>query len=113
LFGTIPASPVLLLGTAGVLNLFTVGAYTGLFLVAIKFYSSETRNAGVGFMVGWGRVGAIIGPMLGGLLIGAKLDRVTTFAIFAILAVVPVVAMFLAARARSARSLTQDGATVR
>lgn len=101
LFGTIPASPVMLLGTSGVLNLFTVGAYTGLFLVAIKFYSTETRNAGVGFVVGWQRAGAIIGPMLGGFLIGAQLDRSTTFAVFASIALVPVLTMFLAVRASS------------
>ncbi|HEY0942280.1 MAG TPA: MFS transporter [Steroidobacter sp.] len=98
-FGTIPANPVLLLGTSGVLTLFTVGAYTGLFLVAIKIYSAEMRNTGVGFVVGWGRVGAIIGPMLGGLLIGASFDRVMTFAVFASIAVIPVMSMFLAAGA--------------
>jgi MFS family permease len=98
-FGTIPPNPVLLLGTSGLLTLFTVGAYTGLFLVAIKFYSAEMRNTGVGFVVGWGRVGAIIGPMLGGLLIGASLDRVMTFAVFASIAVIPVMSMFLAAGA--------------
>lgn len=98
-FGTIPSNPVLLLGTSGVLTMFTVGAYTGMFLVAIKFYSAEKRNTGVGFMVGWGRVGAIIGPMLGGLLLGAGLDRVMTFAVFASIAVIPVMGMFLAAAA--------------
>lgn len=96
-FGTVPASPVLLLGTSGVLGLFTVGAYTGLFLVAIKFYSAEMRNTGVGFVIGWGRVGAIIGPMLGGVLIGASFDRSMTFAVFASIAVIPVMTMFLAA----------------
>jgi MFS family permease len=101
IFGTIPANPVLLLGTSGVLNLFTVGAYTGLFLVAIKLYSTQMRNAGVGFMVGWQRAGAIIGPMLGGLLIGAKLDRTSTFAVFAVIAVLPVLSMLLAARLQS------------
>lgn len=99
IFGTIPANPVLLLGTSGVLTLFTVGAYTGLFLVAIKVYSAEMRNTGVGFVVGWGRVGAIIGPMLGGLLIGASFDRVMTFAVFASIAVIPVMSMFMAAGA--------------
>jgi len=102
-FGTIPASPAILLGTSGVLNLFTVGAYTGLFLVALKLYGTEMRNAGVGFMVGWQRAGAIIGPMLGGLLIGAKLDRTSTFAVFAVIAVLPVISMFLAARLQSQR----------
>jgi MFS family permease len=96
-FGMAPANPWLLLSTSGVLTLFTVGAYTGLFLVAIKFYSAEMRNTGVGFVVGWGRVGAIIGPMLGGLLIGASFDRSMTFAVFAAIAVIPVMTMFLAA----------------
>ncbi len=96
-FGTVPASPVVLLGTSGVLNLFTVGAYTGLFLVAIKYYSTEMRNSGVGFVVGWGRVGAIIGPMLGGLLIGARSIESMTFAVFASIAVIPSMSMFLAA----------------
>lgn len=98
IFGTVPASAAFLLGASGILNLFTVGAYTGLFLVALKFYSTDMRNAGVGFMVGWQRAGAVIGPMLGGILIGAKLDRVAMFAVFACIAVVPVLAMFLAAR---------------
>jgi MFS family permease len=100
-FATIPPIPWLLLGTSGVLTLFTVGAYTGLFLVAIKFYDTDTRNAGVGFVVGWGRVGAIIGPMLGGLLIGANFDRAMTFTVFATIAVIPVMTMFLAARTRN------------
>jgi MFS family permease len=112
-FGTVPASPVVLLGASGVLGLFTVGAYTGLFLVAIKYYSTEMRTTGVGFVVGWGRVGAIIGPMLGGLLIGASFDRSMTFAVFASIAVIPVMSMFLAAGstltpAPSARPVTSE-----
>lgn len=100
-FGSIPSSPWLLLGTSGVITLCTVGAYTGLFLVAIKLYSTEMRNAGVGFMVGLGRAGAIVGPMLGGLLIGADLGRMMTFAVFAGIAVLPVTAIFLVARRRA------------
>jgi len=100
-FAAIPPVPLLLLGTSGVLTLFTVGAYTGLFLVAIKFYDTSTRNAGVSFVVGWGRVGAIIGPLLGGALLGAGFDRSMMFAVFASIAIVPVMTMFLAARTRS------------
>jgi len=103
-FGTVPASLPVLLGASGILTLFTVGSYTGLFLVAVKFYSTETRNVGVGFVVGWQRVGSIVGPMLGGLLIGANLDRLMTLAVFAAIAVVPVMSMSWAARARSGAS---------
>lgn len=104
LFGTVPASLPVLLGTSGILTLFTVGSYTGLFLVAVKFYSTETRNVGVGFVVGWQRVGSIVGPVLGGLLIGANLDRLMTLAVFAAIAVIPVMSMSWAARARSGAS---------
>jgi len=97
-FGAIPSNAVLLLGISGVLTLFSVGGYTGLFLVAVKAYSAEMRSAGVGFLVGCGRVGAIIGPMLGGMLIGADLGRGMTFTVFASIAVVPVMTMFLVAR---------------
>jgi len=103
-FGTVPASLPVLLGASGILTLFTVGSYTGLFLVAVKFYSTETRNVAVGFVVGWQRVGSIIGPVLGGLLIGANLDRLMTLAVFAAIAVVPVMSMSWAARARSGAS---------
>jgi MFS family permease len=97
-FAAIPSSAILLLGISGLLTLFSVGAYTGLFLVAIKSYSAEMRSAGVGFLVGWGRVGAIIGPMLGGMLIGAELGRGMTFTVFATIALIPVMTMFLVVR---------------
>lgn len=97
-FSMLPSEPLVLLGGAGVLTLFTVGAYTGLFLIAIRFYSAETRTTGVGFVVGWGRIGAVIGPMLGGLLIGGGFDRIATFSVFAGIASIPVVMMFIAVR---------------
>lgn len=101
-FGTITPEPVLLLGTSGIITLFTVGAYTGIFLVSIKFYETDLRSTGVGFVVGWGRVGSIIGPMLGGLLVGAGLDRSYVFAVFASISVVPVITMLMAAGGRLA-----------
>lgn len=107
-FGAAPAEPLLLLFTAGIMTMFTVGAYTGIFLVAIKFYSVEARNTGVGFIVGWGRVGAIIGPMLGGVLVGAGLARSSIFIIFAAISVVPAIAMYLVGGGRLARTRTDE-----
>lgn len=101
-FGMAPAEPLLLLTTAGIMTMFTVGAYTGVFLVAIKKYTVEMRNTGVGYIVGWGRLGSIIGPMLGGMLVGAGLGRMSVFAVFAAISVIPALAMLFAGGGRLA-----------
>ncbi|WP_162248213.1 MULTISPECIES: MFS transporter [unclassified Sphingomonas] len=104
IFGIQPPDPVPLLAMAGVTTLFVVGAYTGLFLVAVKMYPSDVQNTGVGFVVGFGRVGAIIGPMIGGFLVGAGLDRMDTYFVFSVIAVVPAVTMHLANRLAARQS---------
>lgn len=101
-FGMAPAEPLLLLTTAGIMTMFTVGAYTGVFLVAIKVYTVDMRNTGVGYIVGWGRLGSILGPMLGGLLVGAGLERMSVFAVFAGISVIPALAMLFAGGGRLA-----------
>jgi predicted MFS family arabinose efflux permease len=98
IFGVQPPNPIGLLAMAGVVTFFVVGAYTGLFLVAVIIYPPNVKNAGVGFIVGFGRVGAIAGPMIGGFLLGTGLDRMGTYFAFSAIAVIPAVTMFLAAK---------------
>lgn len=87
-----------LVASVAMLQFFTVGAYTGLFLTAVTLYPPEGRNLGIGFMVGFGRVGAIIGPFLGGLLLGGDIGRSSTFAVFAVISIIPVIAMIMLSR---------------
>ncbi|MCR6645436.1 MAG: MFS transporter [Terricaulis sp.] len=103
IFGNITAEWWVMIGISGMLKFFTVGAYTGIFLVVIAMYEPAVRSMGLGFMVGFGRVGAIIGPLIGGLLIGADIGRPATFAVFAVVAVVPAVLMVLVGRQNAAR----------
>lgn len=98
IFGNMNTGPYPLIAMGGVLKFFTVGAYTGVFLVAIAMYRPEIRTLGVGMVVGFGRVGAVIGPLLGGVLLSAALGRPTTFAIFAAISVLPIVAMLMLSR---------------
>jgi MFS family permease len=56
------------------------------------------QNSGVGFVVGFGRVGAIAGPMIGGFLLSAGLGRMDTYFVFSAIAVIPVVTMYYAYR---------------
>jgi MFS family permease len=98
IFGLQPPNPVGLLAMAGLTTFFVVGAYTGLFLVGVIMYPPSMQNSGVGFIVGFGRIGAIVGPMIGGFLLSAGLSRMDTYFVFSAIAVIPVVTMYFAYR---------------
>src|SRR5688500_4510526 len=49
-----------------------VGGQPGMNAFAATFYPTYLRSTGVGWALGVGRVGAIVGPYIGGVMIGAK-----------------------------------------
>jgi len=108
LFGIMPAAPIPLLAMAGLTTFFVVGAYTGLFLVTAVMYPTAIQNTALGFVVGFGRIGAIIGPMIGGFLFSAGLTRMDTYIVFSIIAVIPAVTMSLVNRL-AARAANKPG----
>jgi AAHS family 4-hydroxybenzoate transporter-like MFS transporter len=63
-------STTLLLGTAFIAGLLTVGSQMCTIALSASFYESELRATGVGWAFGVGRIGAVVGPVLGGILIG-------------------------------------------
>lgn len=97
-FGNIGNAPIPLIAMASAIKFFTVGAYTGVFVAAIALYAPQQRTTALGFVVGWGRVGAIIGPFIGGLVLGAEVGRPAAFGLFAAISVIPVVAMLVLSR---------------
>ena len=60
------------------------GGFIGLYAVAAKIYPTELRTTGIGWAIGFGRLGAIIGPVVGGIMIGSGLSMQLNFIIFAI-----------------------------
>jgi predicted MFS family arabinose efflux permease len=112
IFGVMPPQPIPLLAMAGITTFFVVGAYTGLFLVSMVMYPPRIQNTGVGYVVGFGRIGAIIGPMIGGFLLSAGFTRMDTYVVFSVIAVIPAVTMFFAYRlaARTPRTPEINGA---
>lgn len=60
------------------------GGFVGLYAVAARMYPTEFRTTGVGWAIGAGRLGGVIGPALGGILVGMGLSMATNFMIFAI-----------------------------
>jgi AAHS family 4-hydroxybenzoate transporter-like MFS transporter len=59
-------------------------AFTGLYGVAAKAYPTEIRSTGVGWAIGLGRIGAVIGPAVAGYLILAGYDMSANFMFFSI-----------------------------
>lgn len=61
---------LMLLG-AGLAGSIVVGGQIAMNAIAASFYPTEIRSTGVGWALGIGRIGSIIGPLFGGLMIGA------------------------------------------
>jgi MFS family permease len=60
------------------------GGFVGIYSLAAKIYPTKIRATGIGAAVGIGRLGAIIGPLIGGSLISIGLTMTHNFIIFAI-----------------------------
>jgi AAHS family 4-hydroxybenzoate transporter-like MFS transporter len=59
----------------------TVGAQNCNNGIAAKFYPTEIRATGVGWALAVGRIGSIIGPAVGGLLLAIGPDAIFVFAL--------------------------------
>lgn len=74
----------LLLALFGLIGFLIQGGFVGLYAIAARLYPTEIRTTGLGWAIGAGRTGAIVGPMLGGLLVAAGLSIGANFRWFAI-----------------------------
>jgi MFS transporter, AAHS family, 4-hydroxybenzoate transporter len=55
-----------------VLGISVQGAQAGMNALAAMFYPTVIRSTGVGWALGVGRIGSIIGPFIGGLMLAAQ-----------------------------------------
>ena len=67
-----------------VVGLTLQGGFTGLYAVAAKLYPTDIRGTGVGWAIGLGRFGAVVGPAVAGLTIAADISMSFNFMIFAV-----------------------------
>ena len=79
LIGQIGHSGAGLLAAAFVAGTLAVGAQMCAIGLAASFYDASLRATGVGWSLGSGRVGAVAGPALGGVLIAAGLSTQSLF----------------------------------
>jgi MFS transporter, AAHS family, 4-hydroxybenzoate transporter len=83
IFGFFKGSALVLV-LFGLIGFGVQGGFVGLYAVAARLYPTEIRSTGVGFAMSSGRLGGIVGPLLGGFLIGAGFSMTANFMIFAI-----------------------------
>jgi AAHS family 4-hydroxybenzoate transporter-like MFS transporter len=84
-----------LLAITFVTGLLTVGANIVLSAYSATVYPTAIRSTGVGWVVGWGRVGAIAGALFGTALVAAGLSIETAYVIAAIPAIIGGIAIAL------------------
>ena len=75
--------PVLMV-VAVAMGFFGQAGFIGLYSVAARLYPTRIRATGIGWAIGLGRVGAIIGPSVAGVLIGMGWDRAAYFALLSL-----------------------------
>jgi benzoate transport len=83
-FAAAPNDRILLLSIIFVVGLLQQGGFTGLYSAAAKAYPTEIRTTGIGWSIGLGRFGAVLGPAAAGYFIAAGLDMSANFYIFAV-----------------------------
>lgn len=89
----------------------TIGAQPGLNALSATFYPTALRSTGVGWGLGVGRLGAIVGPMIGGALMSRRWSGTAMFLAAAIPALLAVIATLALGRALRARSAAAAGST--
>ena len=98
------------IGSAG---FCVIGAQFGMNALAAEFYPTSLRSTGVGAALGVGRVGAIVGPLVGGALVSLNLGIHDLFLIAGAPAVFAGAAIFLACNNRISASGSNFASTQR
>jgi AAHS family 4-hydroxybenzoate transporter-like MFS transporter len=88
LIGLAPVAPLTAVIMMGLLYVFIGGSHYGIISIGGTFYPTRQRSLGSGWMSGIGKLGSILAPFLGGVLLssGMPVQRV-----FAVLAVFPAI----------------------
>ena len=86
----------------------TVGAQNCNNGVAAKFYPTSIRATGVGWALAVGRIGSIVGPVIGGIFLATKVDIRTIFLFAAVPPLVAAVAYLAMGRAPNLEPATSE-----
>jgi AAHS family 4-hydroxybenzoate transporter-like MFS transporter len=106
-----------LAGATFCIGILMVGSLNGINAAAGILYPTAMRSSGVGWMSGVGRVGSILGPVSGGILISLNMPMSTLFVILAVPVALTAAFMaslvFFASRAAQREQVAHEPVAVR
>ena len=102
---TLSAPLGILLIIVAIAGLGTSGTQTLIYGFVANYYRTNVRGAGVAWCAGFGRLGGVGGPLLGGFLVGAGLALDSIFYVLAALGLLGLVLTLLVPVARHPREL--------
>src|SRR6202048_1408540 len=108
LIGAVAMPEYLLMTTVFISGMCLLGGQIGLNALAGTIYPTFVRSTGAGWALGIGRIGSILGPVVGGVLIGMKLSMPALFVCAAIPAACCAVAVFILRKAAFARESARE-----
>ncbi len=83
-FATVPNQLTVLMVVIFLVGALLQGGFVGLYAVAGKVYPTEVRSTGIGWAIGLGRLGAVVGPAAAGFLIAAGMSMSANYYVFAV-----------------------------
>lgn len=86
--------PALFLGNVLLVGIMAFGCAACVGTFSTLFYPDEIRGTGVGFAMAFAQLGGVVGPFIGGLLVGAGLATATLFLIVAGNTLLPSLAIY-------------------
>ena len=93
-YGLVELSLVSLMLVAAIMGVFLIGAMIGLYTIAPSVYPANVRVSGVGLAIGIGRLGAIVAPLAGGIILNSGYSTDEIFVIFSIPLILAAVAVY-------------------
>ena len=75
IFGRLEINLTMMLVVAFLIGVLIAGSMIGLYITVPSLYPVRIRNTGTGWALGIGRLGAVAGPYMAGVLIGLDWDR--------------------------------------
>lgn len=83
-FALVPNNLNLLLSLTLIIGILQQGGFTGLYGAAAKAYPTNIRSTGIGWSIGLGRLGAVLGPLVAGYLIAGGFSMSANYFFFAV-----------------------------
>lgn len=102
LIGASGHSAVLLLGATFLAGSLSIGAQMCTVAYCASFYETSLRATGVGWAIGIGRIGSIIGPLMGGAMIASGVPVQSLFIVVGAMSLGSATAIFTLGRLRAA-----------